>query len=591
MAISSKQAGASKSGLVSVFLIYLLLIILIYYLTGEVLRGMPAGGASGLIILGAAFILPLALLIYVLVKVRKLVFDIRHGNPGARFKTHLIFFFALIVILTSIPQAIVSMRFVSSAINTWFSPEIGNAINGGLNLSLAYYNEKIETLEYFAEGPVFSNMLSDLERSPNRMWTNIHNANPGIDSIQIFDSSGKPIFFSGIEGAEMETAPSLDGADGLLPREDRSTTSLLRYLQVYSTGNTEYTVVISSQLPQNLDDTARSLTAAREVFLTYQKNQQDFSRLLYIFYTFFTIPLILLSVLISFLLSDEVIRPIVSLEAATHKVSEGDYSFRILTRSGDELYNLTRSFNQMMGELENSRKKILQTEKITAWQEIARQLAHELRNPLTPIKLSSERLLRKFKNDPENISTILEPAITNIITEVNALDNLLKEFRDFSRLPAPTLSRENICALLNDTLGTYKTSFPAVEFSFTSEYESIDIDIDSKQMKQVFSNLLKNACESFENRTGVISVQTDLVRKGNSSYCRIRVQDNGSGIDPEKQDQVFNPYFTTKTEGTGLGLPIVERIIFDHKGQIWFESDRGHGTTFFIDLPLEKKIG
>ena len=591
MAISSKQAGASKSGLVSVFLIYLLLIILIYYLTGEVLRGMPAGGASGLIILGAAFILPLALLIYVLVKVRKLVFDIRHGNPGARFKTHLILFFALIVILTSIPQAIVSMRFVSSAINTWFSPEIGNAINGGLNLSLAYYNEKIETLEYFAEGPVFSNMLSDIERSPNRMWTNIHNANPGIDSIQIFDSSGKPIFFSGIEGAEMETAPSLDGADGLLPREDRSTTSLLRYLQVYRTGSTEYTVVISSQLPQNLDDTARSLTAAREVFLTYQKNQQDFSRLLYIFYTFFTIPLILLSVLISFLLSDEVIRPIVSLEAATHKVSEGDYSFRILTRSGDELYNLTRSFNQMMGELENSRKKILQTEKITAWQEIARQLAHELRNPLTPIKLSSERLLRKYKNDPENISTILEPAITNIITEVNALDNLLKEFRDFSRLPAPTLSRENICALLNDTLGTYKTSFPAVEFSFTSEYESIDIDIDSKQMKQVFSNLLKNACESFENRTGVISVQTDLVRKGNSSYCRIRVQDNGSGIDPEKQEQVFNPYFTTKTEGTGLGLPIVERIIFDHKGQIWFESDKGHGTTFFIDLPLEKKFG
>ena len=552
---------------------------------------MPLRGSSGLIIMGAAFILPLALLVYVLVKVRRLVYDIRKRNPGARFKTHLVLFFSLIVILTSIPQTIVSMRFVTSAINTWFSPEIGNAINGGLNLSLAYYNNEIETLESFADGSVFNNMLSDIERSPNRMWTNIHNANPGIDSIQIFTSSGDSVFFSGIDGAELETAPSLDGANGLLPREDRSGTSLLRYLQIYQTGGTEYSVVISSLLPQNLDDTARSLTAAREVFLTYQKNQQEFTTLLYVFYTFFSIPLILLSILISFLLSDEVIRPIASLEAATHKVSEGDYSFRILTRSGDELYNLTRSFNQMMSELENSRKKILQTEKITAWQEIARQLAHELRNPLTPIKLSSERLLRKYRNDPENIGSILEPALTNIITEVNALDNLLKEFRDFSRLPAPTLNEENICELLDETLETYRTSFPAVNFSYTTEENPIKIEIDSKQMRQVFSNLLKNACEAMEAGTGSISVQTDLVRKGNSSYCRIRVRDTGSGIDPEEQEQVFNPYFTTKQEGTGLGLPIVERIIFDHKGQIWFESDKGHGTTFFIDLPLEKKFG
>ena len=110
-------------------------------------------------------------------------------------------------------------------------------------------------------------------------------------------------------------------------------------------------------------------------------------------------------------------------------------------------------------------------------------------------------------------------------------------------------------------------------------------------MKQVFSNLIKNGCEAIGGGSGSISVQTDLVRKGNSSYCRIRVQDSGSGIDPEKQDQVFNPYFTTKTEGTGLGLPIVERIVFDHKGQIWFESEKGYGTTFFIDLPMENSIG
>lgn len=546
---------------------------------------------SNLLIIPAAIILPLGLLIYVLINVRKLVIDRKHGSPGARFKTHLILFFSMIVLLSSIPQTLVSMKFVNTAINTWFSPEIGKAINGGLNLSLAYYNDKIDTLVTFAEGPVFNQMLSDVERSPQRMWTNIHNANPGIDSIQIFDEYAKSIFFSGGDDAELGEMPSLDGADGLLPREDRKATSLLRYLQVHKTGGREFTIIISSFLPQNLDDTARSLTAAREVFITYQKNQQEFTTLLYIFYTFFTIPLILISILISFLLSDEVIRPIVSLEAATHKVSEGDYSYRILTRSGDELSNLTQSFNKMMEELANSRKKILQTEKITAWQDIARQLAHELRNPLTPIKLSSERILRKFKSDPANIGLILEPAMHGIIQEVNGLNNLLSEFMDFSRLPAPSLSIENIVDVINETIETYRLSYSDIQFLYTTVENTINLEIDPKQIKQVFLNLLKNGCEAIDSGNGKISIQTDLVRKGNSSYCRIRVQDTGSGIDLEKQKQVFNPYFTTKNEGTGLGLSIVERIIFDHKGEIWFESDKGHGTTFFIDLPMEKKFG
>ena len=591
MAIESKKAGASRSGIVSVFLIYILLIILTYYLTGEVLRGMPEGDNGGLWIMPAAAIFPVGLFVYVLINIKRLLTDRKNQSPGVRFKSKMILFFALIIMLSSVPQTIISMKFVTTAVNTWFSPEIGAAISGGLKLSLSYYNDKIETLVDFAEAPVFRSMLSDIERSPNRMWNNIHNANPGIDALQLFDSEGISVFYQGAEGAELDEEPSLGGGAGLLPREDRDGRGILRYLLIYPTGRGEYSVILSAILPENLDSTARQLTDAREVFLTYQKNQQDFTLLLYIFYSFFTIPLILISILISFLLSDEVIRPIVSLEAATRRVSEGDYSYRILTRSGDELSNLTRSFNNMMGELENSRKKILQTEKITAWQEIARQLAHELRNPLTPIKLSSERILRKFRKDPDNIGLILESAIEGIIQEVSGLDNLLKEFRDFSRLPAPMPQPFDIRGIISETVETYKTSFSGINFNYNEPVEEIIINADSKQIKQVFTNLVKNACEAIAHDDGKISIQTDLVRKGNSSYCRISVQDNGSGITPEKQEQVFNPYFTTKNEGTGLGLPIVERIIFDHKGQIWFESEEGHGTTFFIDIPMEKKFG
>ncbi|MDC7126948.1 MAG: ATP-binding protein [Spirochaetales bacterium] len=591
MANSGRKAGASKSEVISVIVIYILIVILIIFLTGVVLNSNNSSDfSSNTLIFAAAIILPGALLIYLIVYIYKLRKDIKRGYPGAKFKTHLILFFSIIILLSSIPQTIVSMRFVTSAINTWFSPKIGEAITGGLNLSLSYYNDKIDSLRNFGDGSAINSLIADIVRAPQRTWTNLKSSNPDIDSIQVFGIDGESLFFSGETHAEISVCPSRELADGMLPREDLENISLLRYLKLYNTNGKDYLIVLSSILPRNIDETAKSLTSAREVFLTYQKNQREFFFLLILFYAFFTIPLILVSILISFLLSDEILRPIISLEAATRKVSDGDYSYRILTRSGDELLNLTKSFNKMMNELENSRKKILQTEKITAWQEIARQLAHELRNPLTPIKLSAERVIRKYKNDPENIGQILEPAIQGIIQEVNGLDNLLREFRDFSRLPAPTLSEENIVSIIKQCLNSYKTSYPRVSFSF-SPAEEIILSIDSKQIKQVFMNLLKNACESMNNNEGKIYIQTDLVIKGNSSYCRTRIQDSGCGIDPEKQEQVFNPYFTTKTEGTGLGLPIVERIIFDHKGQIWFESEPGHGTTFFVDLPVEEKVG
>lgn len=586
MTNNSGKTTATKTEIVSVVIIYLLIIVLLYFLTGIVLGDQASNsGAPNILLFFAAIILPSTLLVYLIANIIKLRRDTKKEVPGAKYKRHLILFFTLIVLLSSIPQTIVSMRFVNSAIRTWFSPEIGEAINGGLNLSLDYYNDKIESLNTFGESPILNGLLSDIDKSPKRTWTTIKGLKPDIDSFQIFNDKRESIFFTGNEKAEILECPSLNGEDGMLPREDLATISLLRYLKEYDLHGQRYSIVFSSLLARDIDETAKRLTSAREVFLTYQKNQQEFSFLLFLFYTFFTIPLILISILISFILSQEVLRPIVSLDAATRKVAEGDFSYRILTRSNDELSNLTKSFNLMMGELENSRKKILQTEKITAWQDIARQLAHELRNPLTPIKLSAERLLRKYQRNPEKIGTIIEPVLSGIIQEVNGLDNLLKEFRDFSKIPAPTLAEDNITKLINEVLETYRTSYPQILFTFDAK-NVISLEIDSGQIKQVFLNLLKNACEAIGDSDGKIFVQIDIVKKGNSSYCRIRVQDTGCGIDVEKQEKVFNPYYTTKTAGTGLGLPIIERIIYDHKGQIWFESEAGYGTTFFIDLPI-----
>ena len=140
--------------------------------------------------------------------------------------------------------------------------------------------------------------------------------------------------------------------------------------------------------------------------------------------------------------------------------------------------------------------------------------------------------------------------------------------------------------LVNEVVQVHAAPYKNIQFRMEELPENLIVKADKTQMKQVFINLFKNAFEAIDGE-GRVTVRADLVRKGNTQYCRIQIQDTGCGVGEAYQNQVFNPYFTTKGSGTGLGLPIVERIIFDHKGQIWFETQEGVGTSFFIDLPME----
>jgi nitrogen fixation/metabolism regulation signal transduction histidine kinase len=247
---------------------------------------------------------------------------------------------------------------------------------------------------------------------------------------------------------------------------------------------------------------------------------------------------------------------------------------------------LANSFNTMISELEQSRTKLRQTEKVTAWQEIAQRMAHEIKNPLTPIKLSAQRIERAYTQGSPKTGEIIRGAVNSISDEINKLNQLLAEFRDFARLPEPNLEKVDIAEMLESLIETYSSSYPEI-IPNTEGLNSYTVRIDANQMNRVFSNLLKNGCEAMRGK-GEISLRTDLVRKGHTHYCRIQIEDSGSGIPGELEEKVFHPYFTTKEHGTGLGLPIVERIIADHHGEIWFESQEGVGTTFFIDLPAEQ---
>jgi nitrogen fixation/metabolism regulation signal transduction histidine kinase len=318
------------------------------------------------------------------------------------------------------------------------------------------------------------------------------------------------------------------------------------------------------------------------------------------FYFFFSFPIFLLSILVSFLLTEEIIRPIVNLEEATRRVAEGDFSFRILSRSADELSHLVGSFNRMVSELSHSREKLKQSEKITAWQEMAQRLAHEIKNPLTPIKLSAQRILKKYASDSQanartavegaptgtgDFQKVLQASVSSIVREVDNLNDLLVEFRKFARLPMPRLQSVHLRELVEEVVQMYTNLSTEVTIDSSHIGEDSVIRADPGQINQVLANLIRNAIQAMP-KGGEISIRSAVVNKENRQFCRIWIKDSGSGIPEDIRNRVFEPYFTSKSEGAGLGLAIVQRIVFDHDGNIWFETEEGVGTTFIVDLPL-----
>jgi nitrogen fixation/metabolism regulation signal transduction histidine kinase len=584
-----RSSGTSLASLLSLVLLYLLLIALVLVFADQLLTDLAFSRSfSTVLLIALAGIFPAFLLGSIVWNLVRLARDRREGRPGVRFKVRLLAFFFLVVFLSSVPQAVLSVNFINAALNSWFSDRTGEALRGGLDTAFSYFDELSQSLRRFTSSPFYEEDLLPIAVSnPRSAWSTIESINPVIDAMQVYSPAGEELFFAGPPELGLRPQQALNAPPGQVASESSENADFLRIVSEVPAAEGTYAVILSIQLPTNFDDNAEALTGSLETFTQLERLRAVFLRAVIAFYAVFSVPLLLLALLVSFVLSDEVIRPLVNLEDATRRVSEGDFSFRILSRSGDDLSLLVNSFNQMVSELERTRKKIIQTEKVAAWQEIAQRLAHEIKNPLTPIRLAAERLRRKYYEAPEDFEQVLESSIRSITNEVEGLNQLLSEFRNFSRLPEPHPQKLKLEPLVREVAALYAS--PEIPIHTDSLDPAITVGADPAQLRQVFVNLIRNAVEAIRDSSGSgsIFVRADLVSKGKSSYCRIQVQDTGPGIAPERQDQVFNPYFTTKVDGTGLGLAVVERIIFDHNGQMWFETEPGLGSTFFLDLPAE----
>ncbi|MCH9651775.1 MAG: HAMP domain-containing protein [Deltaproteobacteria bacterium] len=223
---------------------------------------------------------------------------------------------------------------------------------------------------------------------------------------------------------------------------------------------------------------------------------------------------------------------------------------------------------------------LIKAQKLAAWNEAARRVAHEIKNPLTPIKLSAERLLRKYKADQEGFGPALEESVEIIGREVAAMQHMVDEFSRFARMPSPQPSEVDLDKLLHDTLSLYQDLKPGVEVSGKVAPEVQKIWLDGEQIKRVLINLLDNALEATES-PGTVRVAAEK----SNGHLRLHVSDTGSGIPDADKEKLFLPYYSTKGRGTGLGLAIVQRIVTDHHGRIRVKANQPSGTVFTLELP------
>lgn len=228
--------------------------------------------------------------------------------------------------------------------------------------------------------------------------------------------------------------------------------------------------------------------------------------------------------------------------------------------------------------------QLIKMQRLAAWREVARRIAHEIKNPLTPIQLSAQRIYKKYRDKIEGDARVFEECNNTIIHQVNELKNLVNEFSNFARMPAVNLTLNDLNEIINKSLVLYKEAHREIRFQFYPDQELPTFKVDPEQMRRVIINLLDNAVAAMDGG-GVIEIEV----KYNPSLqmVTIEVRDNGCGIPDEDKPRLFEPYFSTKKVGTGLGLAIVNTIISDHNGYIRVRDNQPKGTRFIIDLPLK----
>jgi len=290
---------------------------------------------------------------------------------------------------------------------------------------------------------------------------------------------------------------------------------------------------------------------------------------------------LLLSLVIGFVIARRITRPVEALTDAAQKIAGGTPGVKVDERAGSgELKSLIDTFNRMTDDLKNATDQLVASERIAAWQEVARRLAHEIKNPLTPIRMSLETLLAASQRGQldDRFKNLFTESARAVLEEVDRLKRIVDEFSQFARLPRPELKLHDLAEVVQPVMNLY-AAHDGIAFDVQLERGG-QVNVDRDQLTQVLVNLVKNAEEAMVGRTGTIHVRVRV-----TNDVTMEVEDEGPGIPGELKARLFEPYVTTKPQGTGLGLAIAQRIVQEHGGRLDIADGSTGGALFRLVLP------
>ena len=518
----------------------------------------------------------------------------KKNKAGSQTNLKYISIFSVFTVIPSLLVAIFSLFIFNFGIQNYFDKQITNAVNNSFDVAKNYLDESKKNVK----SDVFLmsiglNRASGLYYSNQNRFKQIMRSEKilrRIDDIYLIDSLGN-ILLSDVR----------DITDEFIVPSDENYDEVLKGNPVFISNNLENKTTVMIKLTslvdtylyisRNIDpEILRYLNETEEAVSFYysvENSQTGIKVTFAIIYIIVVTLLLFLSTSIAITFASRLTKPIVNLIGASNAISKGALDVKVPNiDADDELKQLNLNFNSMIDRLKKQQDKLLATERYEAWESVARKLAHEIKNPLTPIQLSIDRLREKYSKKISGESENFEKYLETINRQIKDIENLVNEFSNFARMPRPIFKKINITEIINRAIDFTKMSSKN-EINFQSKKTKIFINGDAEQLNRVFINLIKNSEEAFielisksPDFKGIIDIEID----SNNDYIVVRLSDNGTGISDTKK--VMTPYFTTKTKGTGLGLPIVSKIINEHSGDFTIKNKKNNkGVIIEILFP------
>ena len=514
-------------------------------------------------------------LLIVFKKSSNLYFLTKNKKIGAKTSIRYISLFTLFTFIPSFLIALFSLFIFNYGLQNFFNTQITKAVNSSYDVAKNYLDQNKKTVE----SDVFLmsvglNRASTLFYSAPDRFKNVARSEKllrRVDDIFLIDSSAN-IIFSDSNNSINFTTPSeeefnqaLEGVPVSITNNIEDKTSAMIKLNSLIDTYLFISRNVDLEIIKYLNETEQAVN----FYYTVENKQSGIKITFAIIYVLVVGLLLFISTIVAIAFADRLTRPIINLITASDNISKGILDSKVPESETDEEFSmLNKNFNNMIIRLKKQQEKLLLAERYAAWESVARKLAHEIKNPLTPIQLSIDRLKEKFQNKIVDGQDEFKSYLSTINRQIKDIENLVNEFSSFARMPSPIFKEIQIDDVVNRAVDFYKMSSKN-EIYINSNTKKNIIKGDEEQLYRVFINLIKNSEDSIAEKKeknklfkGKINIEIDE----NIDYISISLADNGIGI--KDTSKIMTPYFTTKKNGTGLGLPIVSKIVNEHQGEL-----------------------